>query len=143
MSKKILSREIREVLSMLKNTSYIITGSYSLKLQKVLNRMPGDLDLISDDLRVIDKLKENCLNYSSIIENRNHFRFLYDDTLFVDVFFVEDLSKIACDKLCRRGKIIKVSPPWYVFLKKLMVDREDDREQLRGDLISYFSKEQV
>lgn len=143
MSKKILSREIREVLSMLKNTSYIITGSYSLKLQKVLNRMPGDLDLISDDLRVIDKLKENCLNYSSIIENRNHFRFLYDDTLFVDVFFVEDLSKIACDKLCRRGEIIKVSPPWYVFLKKLMVDREDDREQLRGDLISYFSKEQV
>lgn len=143
MSKKILSREIREVLSMLKNTSYIITGSYSLKLQKVLNRMPGDLDLISDDLRVIDKLKENCLNYSSIIENRNHFRFLYDGTLFVDVFFVEDLSKIACDKLCRRGKIIKVSPPWYVLLKKLMVDREDDREQLRGDLISYFSKEQV
>lgn len=143
MSKKILSREIREVLSMLKNTSYIITGSYSLKLQKVLNRMPGDLDLISDDLRVIDKLKENCLNYSSIIENRNHFRFLYEDTLFVDVFFVEDLSKIACDKLCIRGKIIKVSPPWYVLLKKLVVDREDDREQLRGDLISYFSKEQV
>lgn len=130
-----LDNDIREILRKLRNTEFIVTGSLALQLCGKLDREVGDLDIISTDQRVIDKLKEVCLDLSETITDPNHMRFLYEgkETLFIDVFIYE-CSNIVLTKYL--GKDIVITKPEFVLKTKLLKFKKDAKTIL--DIIYYL-----
>ena len=86
-----LPLSFREVFNYLHKFDFIITGSISLYLQGILNRVPGDIDLITDDYEMVRYLRSTCVEYTQILNIPGHFRFLYQDSIYVDVF-IEDID---------------------------------------------------
>lgn len=133
---RILPEEIKGILKILKDTSFIITGSYALYLQGKLQRKPDDLDLISNDSGLLDKLKSVCDNYSDIIENNYHHRFLYNQKLFIDVFSKPRITKIIPIEFGEYN--LKVSHYSDVYIRKLLSLKLNTKDVT--DIISYFEQ---
>ena len=131
--------QIKEVLKMLKGTSYVITGSTALFLQDTIHRVPGDLDLLTADEEVLNILKQNCtLDLSETLSNPTHHRFLLWDCWYVDVFWTKKTTAITK----KVGSIdVNISPYWEVFNTKLKIFSEDPKTT--QDIKDYFTlKEQ-
>lgn len=128
---------IKEVLVELKNTDFIITGSYALLLQGLLDRPPSDLDIISDSSVVLNRLRECSLDMAPVFETITQERFLYQSQskeLYIDVFpktkYYEYIN-ITWESL--KLKVIK---PKDIYLNKL--EEFYDLSKTKDDLISYF-----
>ena len=139
MSNPKLPKLIREVLVELKNTDYIITGSYALLLQGLLDRTPKDLDIISDSPLLLNKLNEICLNMDNVFETISQTRFLFqrfDEELFIDVFPKTKLNN--CKEIEWDEFKVKVLNPREIYLNKLQKFYKTPKT--RDDLISYFKQ---
>jgi len=130
-----LPLSFREVINYLNKYDFIITGSISLYLQGVLNRLPEDIDIITDNTEVVRYLRKRCVEYTQILDIPGHFRFLYNDNLYIDVF-IEDMStKITVDHKIG-AKIYKLSTVPDVYLTK--IHKKLDIDKTLRDIKSYF-----
>ena len=125
----------REVINCLHKFDFIITGSISLYLQGILNRVPGDIDLITDDYEMVRYLRSTCVEYTQILNIPGHFRFLYQDSIYVDVF-IEDIDTKTTVEGKIGAKTYKLSTVKDVYLTKIL--KKLDTNKTLNDVKSYF-----
>lgn len=128
---------IREVLVELKNTDFIITGSYALLLHGLLDRPPSDLDIISDSPVVLNRLRKCSLDMAPVFETITQERFIYQSQskeLYVDVF--PKTKDYEYTDIIWEGLKLKVLKPKEIYLNKL--EEFYDLPKTKDDLISYF-----
>ena len=125
----------REVINCLHKFDFIITGSISLYLQGILNRVPGDIDLITDDYEMVRYLRSTCVEYTQILNIPGHFRFLYQDSIYVDVF-IEDIDTKTTVEGKIGAKTYKLSTIKDVYLTKIL--KKLDTNKTLNDVKSYF-----
>lgn len=125
----------REVINCLHKFDFIITGSISLYLQGILNRVPGDIDLITDDYEMVRYLRSICVEYTQILNIPGHFRFLYQDSIYVDVFIEDIGTKTTVDGKIG-AKTYKLSTVKDVYLTKIL--KKLDTDKTLNDVKSYF-----
>ena len=130
-----LPLSFREVFNYLHKFDFIITGSISLYLQGILNRVPGDIDLITDDYEMVRYLRSTCVEYTQILNIPGHFRFLYQDSIYVDVF-IEDIDTKTTVEGKIGAKIYKLSTIKDVYLTKILKKLNTDKTL--NDVKSYF-----
>lgn len=128
-----------QLLNTLNSTSYIITGSLALKLQKKLDREICDIDIITNDVKVIEIMRNNGFELSEAFEKTTHFRFHFRDILFVDVFFKYNTPYEIIQKGTRT---YKVTPWWYIYENKL-TDRHNNKEKSIKDVLHYYELEKL
>jgi len=136
----ILTPSFREVLDLLgKNKSFIVTGSLALKLLGSLDRIPGDLDLISNDPSVLKILSDACnLDMTDALEIPRQSKFEFNNGFSVDVFRYKDPSIIPVETVTVEGYTFKVTIPEFVFKRKLENLRGPIQKKTVKDLIDYF-----
>ena len=130
-----LPLSFREVFNCLHKFDFIITGSISLYLQGILNRVPGDIDLITDDYEMVRYLRSTCVEYTQILNIPGHFRFLYQDSIYVDVF-IEDIDTKTTVEGKIGAKTYKLSTIKDVYLTKILKKLNTDKTL--NDVKSYF-----
>ena len=130
-----LPLSFREVINCLHKFDFIITGSISLYLQGILNRVPGDIDLITDDYEMVRCLRSTCVEYTQILNIPGHFRFLYQDSIYVDVF-IEDIDTKTTVEGKIGAKTYKLSTVKDVYLTKIL--KKLDTDKTLNDVKSYF-----
>ena len=133
---RILQREIREVLVILKDTDFIVTGSVALKVLGHLDREVKDLDLISNDSRVLDILKLHCTDLSEVMSDPFHYRFMFEslETLYIDVFTTEYFY--TTQEIIVDGLKLRLTPSEFVLKTKLKKFNSD--QKTIEDLLCYF-----
>ena len=138
MKEQILRPKVREVLKLLEDKTFIITGSLAIKLLGSLDRTPGDLDIISNDPFVIKILREHCTeDFTGVLELVNHSIFNFDD-LAVDVFRYPTLEGVPYIAKTVEGFDLKITPPEFVYIKKLETISEMSMKKTVKDVTDYL-----
>lgn len=138
MKKQILRPKVREVLKLLENKTFIITGSLALKLLGSLDRTPGDLDIISNDPFTIKILREHCTeDFTGVLELANHSMFKFG-SLEVDVFRYPTLEGVPYITKTVEGFNLKITPTEFVLLKKLETMNSLSEKKTVKDVTDYL-----
>lgn len=138
MKEQILRPKVREVLKLLENKTFIITGSLALKLLGSLDRTPGDLDIISNDPFVIKILRKNCTeDFTGVLEIANHSMFKFG-SLEVDVFRYPTLEGVPYITKTVEGFNLKITPTEFVLLKKLETMNSLSERKTVRDVTDYL-----
>lgn len=121
---------------MLKDTDFIVTGSVALKVFGHLNREEKDLDLISNDSRVLEILKQHCTDLSEVIPSPYQHRFMFEslNTLYIDVFTSEYLYTTT--ETIVDGLKLTFTPSEFILKTKLK--KFNDDQKTIEDLLYYF-----
>ncbi len=85
-----------QVLKLLDRYNVVVTGSLILKEHKIIDREVKDLDLLTDDIGAVEELMRNCIDISETTR-KGHYRFLYKDKLFVDIFLRDEIPNSEVD----------------------------------------------
>lgn len=138
MNKQILTPKVREVLKLLENKTFIITGSLALKLLGSLDGTPGDLDIISNDPSAIKTLRKNCTeDFTGVLEIVNHSIFKFG-SLEVDVFRYPTLKGVPYITKTVEGFNLKITPTEFVLLKKLETMNSLSEKKTVKDVTDYL-----
>ena len=138
MIEQILKPKVREVLKLLENKTFIITGSLAIKLLGSLDRTPKDLDIISNDPSIIKILKEHCTeDFTGVLELVNHSIFNFDN-LAVDVFRYPTLKDVPYITKTVEGFNLKITPPEFVYIKKLETISKMSMKKTVRDITDYL-----
>ena len=139
MNEQILKPKVREVLKLLENKTFIITGSLALKLLLgSLDRTPGDLDIISNDPFVIKILRKHCTeDFTGVLEIANHSIFKFG-SLEVDVFRYPTLKGVPYITKTVEGFNLKITPTEFVLLKKLETMNSLSERKTVKDVTDYL-----
>lgn len=138
MKEQILKPKVREVLKLLENKTFIITGSLALKLLGSLDRTPGDLDIISNDPFAIKILREHCTeDFTGVLELVNHSIFKFG-SLEVDVFRYPTLKGVPYITKTVEGFNLKITPTEFVLLKKLETMNSLSKKKTVKDITDYL-----
>lgn len=104
------------VLKKLKGLDFCVTGSIALAFHGKLNREIHDLDIISDDPKVLKILQRDFKDDSDSVYGAYQYRFIHQDTTFIDLF---PIKLPAHRKFTIEGLEIKLVEPHLIFLDKL------------------------
>lgn len=138
MREQILTPKVREVLKLLENKTFIITGSLAIKLLGSLDRTPGDLDIISNDPSAIKTLREHCTeDFTGVLEIANHSIFKFG-SLEVDVFRYPTLEGVPYITKTVEGFNLKITPPEFVYIKKLETMNSLSEKKTVKDVTDYL-----
>jgi len=98
---------------------FCVTGSWVAKNEGIIDREIKDLDLMTCDTDALDLLSRICIDVSETVGD-GHYRYLYEDTLFIDVFIRE---KIELNELTTRvfgSTEINIRKPEYDMIQKTL-----------------------
>ena len=111
-----LDENILYVLKKLKGLDFCVTGSIALAFHGKLNREIHDLDIISDDPRVLKILQRDFKDDSDSVYGAYQYRFIHQDTTFIDLF---PIKLPSCKKFNVNGLDINLVDPHLIFLDKI------------------------
>ena len=133
----LLRPSMKEVLEKIKHFDYHITGSFALCALGKLDRPIKDLDIVSDDPRLIKYFKTHCMALDDVVAFPNQCRYFYKETLFVDVFVNTPISKKDVVKVTIGGYKLSLVKPEYIFINKLkMLDSINGNTKMSSKIIS-------
>ena len=139
---------IKQMFAILKDDDYIVTGSYALMKQGVLDRKIKDLDIIPI---VWEPIKHKIgprifINKSDESVDYNHGRFLLDNGLHIDFFMRTNVKYITVTETDSQGNEfqLKIERMEDIYLQKIKslrkcITKESIiSEKVLGDLNQYF-----
>lgn len=136
----IINQDILYVLHKLRGLDFCITGSIALAFHGKLEREIHDLDIISDDPRVLKILQRDFKDDSDSVYGAYQYRFIHQDTTFIDLFPVKIPE---CKKHKLHNLEVNIISPHLIFLDKIsrLKDKNTPHkmvEKCLHDLEQYF-----
>ena len=128
-------------MEQLKDFNYYLTGSLSLYLNGVIQRESEDIDLMSNDEKLLEKLSLIARDVSDAVYGAPMKRYSYQNT-FIDVFPYEKEPEYKNYKL--NNNKIKLVNPKMIMLQKLSylessIIPKKQKEKSLTDLKHYFN----
>ena len=135
----IIDKNILYVLKKLKGLDFCVTGSIALAFHGKLNREIHDLDIISDDPRVLKILQRDFKDDSDSVYGAYQYRFLHQDTA-IDLFPIKVPEH---RKFTIEGLELNIVEPYLIFLDKINRVRDNNTPKIMvtkclHDLEQYF-----
>ena len=140
---KLITPSIKALLGEIKHFDFHITGSFALCALGKLNRPIKDLDLVSNDPRLIKHLRKRCMILDDIIDFPNQCRYEYNESLYIDVFINTPIPKEKITPVKILDFNLTLVNPDSIFLNKLSVLQKEGtslkmRNKIIADLEQYF-----
>ena len=136
----LITFKISQVLHSLRGLDFYITGSLALCLHEKLDREVHDLDIMTQDPRVVAKLR----NMGMVLENHTegHFKFLTYENLHVDVFTLPYEGKVITKNI--KGLKLHLVSPESIWINKLqflgkLLTKHHTGDKYLSDLLYHFN----